>query len=291
MQAIKRFPKCEDVYKDIVKKLVPKLADRDDFEAEYQYKLPCSSCREETAIGLFYRILNQEDWYAASETMECSVCRDREAFNVNQSKSLEELRASISERLTNEYFLLPEDLMDAGFKNFEKTNDVSSKAKEEAMSYTKMFLAGDQYNLLIMGNPGTGKSHLCTAIARTIKETGCSVGFLTTGKLLSIIKTAYSKGAAKSEEDILRDIKKIDLLVLDDVGSEAIGGNDNWRKGMIFEIVECRSGKPTIYTTNLTDTVLPVAVGDRVFSRLYKNTKFIDLFIENYDYRKKLQIH
>lgn len=25
------------------------------------------------------------------------------------------------------------------------------------MSYTKMFLAGDQYNLLIMGNPGTGK--------------------------------------------------------------------------------------------------------------------------------------
>jgi DNA replication protein DnaC len=59
---------------------------------------------------------------------------------------------------------------------------------------------------------------------------------------------------------------------------------------MIFELVESRSGKPTIYTSNLTDTDLPKAVGGRVFSRLYDNTKFIDLFIENYDYRKTRKI-
>ncbi|MEH7340858.1 ATP-binding protein [Priestia megaterium] len=288
MKSIKRFLKIEDVYKDAVKKLVPELADREDFEADYQYKLPCVSCRDETASGLFYRLLNQVDWYAVSETIKCSVCRGKEAFNDCQSKSLEELRASIFERLTSDYFFLPEDLMDAGFKNFEKTNDVTSKAKENAMTYTKKFLEGDHYNLLNMGNPGTGKSHLCVAIARTIKEKGFSVGFLTTGKLLSMIKATYSKGAAKSEEDIFRDIKKIDLLVLDDVGSEAIGGNNDWRKGMLFEIVESRSGKPTIYTSNLTDTDLPMAVGERVFSRLYNNTKFIDLFTD--DYRKRLQV-
>lgn len=294
MQAIKRFMKIEDVYKDAVKKIVLTLAERDDFETEYQYKLPCPSCGDETASGLFYRMINQDDWYAVGKTMKCSVCRDKEAFNVYQSKSLEELRALIGERLTNEFFLLPEDLMAAGFKNFEKTNDVTSKAKETAMTYTKMFMAGELYNLLIMGNPGTGKSHLCAAIARTIKEVkqkGFSVGFLTTGQLLSMFKTTYRKGASKSEEDIFRDIKRLDLLVLDDVGSEAIGGNDDWRKGMLFQIVESRSGKPTIYTSNLTDTDLPFVVGDRVSSRLYKNTKFIDLFIENYDYRKKLQVH
>ncbi|MBZ5751271.1 hypothetical protein [Metabacillus rhizolycopersici] len=215
MKAIKRFLQIEDVYKDAAKKLVPTLAERDDFEAEFQYKLPCPSCGDETASGLFYRMLNQDDWYAVSETMKCSVCRDKEAFNVYQRKSLEELRASIGERLTKEYFLLPEDLKDAGFKNFEKTNDVTSKAKENAMTYTKMFLAGDHYNLLIMGNPGTGKSHLCAAIGRTIKgkkDKGSTVGFLTTGKLLSMYKTTYRKGAAKSEEDIFRDIKGIDLL-------------------------------------------------------------------------------
>jgi DNA replication protein DnaC len=291
---IKRFLKIEDVYKDAVKKIVPELAVRDDFETEYQQKLPCLSCGEKTASGLLYRMLNQDEWYAVRETMKCSVCRDKEAFNAYHSKSLEELRASIGERLTSEYFILPEDLMNAGFKNSVKTNDVTAKAKENAMTYTKMFLSGEYYNLLIMGNPGTGKSHLCAAIARTIKEIkekGYSVGFLTTGKLLSMFKTTYSKGAPKSEEDIFRDIKGIDLLVLDDVGSEAIGGNDDWRKGMLFEIVESRSGKPTIYTSNLTDIDLPAAVGKRVFSRLYNNTKFIDLFIEDYDYRKKLQVH
>ncbi|USK28180.1 ATP-binding protein [Bacillus sp. CMF21] len=105
------------------------------------------------------------------------------------------------------------------------------------MTYTKMFLAGELYNLLIMGNPGTGKSYLCAGTIKEVKEKGISVGFLTTGQLLSMFKTTYRKGAAKSEEDIFRDIKRIGLLVLDDVGSEAIGGNDDWRKGMLFQIV------------------------------------------------------
>ncbi|WP_430143291.1 ATP-binding protein [Peribacillus frigoritolerans] len=36
-----------------------------------------------------------------------------------------------------------------------------------------------------MGNPGTGKTHLATAIARTLKKQGYLVGHLTTGLLLS----------------------------------------------------------------------------------------------------------
>ena len=36
--------------------MVPILADRDDFEPKYEYKLPCPSCGDETASGLFYRI-------------------------------------------------------------------------------------------------------------------------------------------------------------------------------------------------------------------------------------------
>ncbi|MGO5012795.1 ATP-binding protein [Niallia sp. Sow4_A1] len=154
----------------------------------------------------------------------------------------------------------------------------------------KTFLASEQdrYNLLIQGNPGTGKTHLCVAIARTLKEKGFIVGFLTTGQLLSKIKSTYNKASIITEENIFKDLKKLDLLILDDLGAEASGGNDDWRKSIIFEIVESRSGKPTIYTSNLTDQDLPMVVGERVFSRLYDNTKFIDLFTE--DYRKKLRI-
>ncbi|MBY0124493.1 ATP-binding protein [Bacillus sp. S/N-304-OC-R1] len=290
MKEIKSFLSLDDVFKDAAKKIVPLLVNRDDFEAEFQYELPCPGCGDKTASGLFYRIVGQNDWFPAGQTMKCSICRDTEAFVFYQNTSLEELKTSIVSRLVREYLFIPERLQEAGFKNYVETNGVTAGAKHSAISFTREFINSENegHNLLIMGNPGTGKTHLCAAIARTVKEKGFSVGFLTTGKALSMIKATYQKGAAKTEADILQDLKKLDLLILDDVGSEAMGGNDDWRKGMIFEIVESRSGKPTIYTSNLTDTDLPDAVGKRVFSRLYDNTKFIDLFTD--DYRKNLKI-
>jgi len=81
-----------------------------------------------------------------------------------------------------------------------------------------------------------------------------------------------------TEEKVFKDLKKLDLLIFDDLGSEAIGGNDDWIRSKIFELVESRSGKPTIYTSNLTHQDLPMTLGKRVFSSLYDNTKFIDLF-------------
>ncbi|MEY8735570.1 ATP-binding protein [Peribacillus frigoritolerans] len=288
MQGIKRV--FDDAFKDAVKNIVPILADRDDFEVKYQYNLPCPGCGDKKGCGLFYHIFNQKDWLQDGDTMKCSVCRDREAFKNYQDKSLKELISFVGERLTKEYFFLPESLNNPGFNNYQETNNITAGAKERAVSFTKTFLASTDpcHNLLIMGNPGTGKTHLCAAIARNIKQKGFTVGFLTTGKLLSMIRETYQKEPAKTESEILRDITRLDLLILDDVGSEAKRGNDDWRKGIFFEIVESRSGKPTIYTSNLTDVDLPVAVGKRVYSRLHDNTQFIDLFTE--DYRKNLRI-
>jgi DNA replication protein DnaC len=288
LQAIGHFLNINAVFKDAAKKFIPLLAERDDFEVEYKYKLPCPGCGNETASGLFYRITNQYDWLQAGETMKCSICRDEEAFKIYQNKSLEELRSLVGKRLTNDYFLLPEGLKKAGFNNYEETNKVTAGAKGKAVLYTKTFLASEdgRHNLLITGNPGTGKTKLCVAIARNIKEKGFIVGFLTTGELLSMIKATYQKGAAKTETEILKDIKRLDCLILDDLGSEASSGNNDWKLKTIFEIVNSRSGKPTIYTSNLTEEDLVNAVGSRVFSRLYDNTKFIDLFTD--DYRKNL---
>jgi DNA replication protein DnaC len=275
-----------DIYRRGILKIVPELEGQ-NYETDFKSELICPKCGLIGAAALFYRINSDQEWVQAGETFNCSSCRDTEALNHYMTRSLGEQRSEIADRLTKEYFLLPESLKAAGFKNYQETNKVTTGAKTKAISYTKSYIAGERYNLLVMGNPGTGKSHLCAAIARTLKEKGLTVGFLTTGKLLSKIKATYQKGAMKTEEDILQDLKKLDLLILDDIGSEA-GGNDDWRKGILFEVIESRSRKPTIYTSNLTDTDLPIAVGERIHSRLYDNTQFIDLFTE--DFRKKLLI-
>ncbi|TWD90306.1 hypothetical protein FB550_12269 [Neobacillus bataviensis] len=69
------------------------------------------------------------------------------------------------------------------------------------------------------GEPGHWKNPLCTAVARNLKANGFIVGLLTTGQILAKIKSTYNKGSSQTEEAIFRDLKKLDILILDDVGS------------------------------------------------------------------------
>lgn len=268
--------------KQIVLKNHPELEGK-DLEVEYKYGFECPDCGTNGRNGLFFRVDGGE-WQPNGE-LACYECANRELARTLSRVSFPD---NLKERLEKEYFLIPDNLKDAGFKNYEVLDSVTGKAKEQSMDYVKKFLAGERFNLFMKGNPGTGKSHLCAAIARTIKAKDYIVGYVTTGEILRKIRATYTAGASKTEEGIFKDLKRFDLLVLDDLGSESIGGNDDWRKGMLFEIVNSRLGKPTIYTSNLDDPELPTAIGSRVHSRLYDNTKFIDLFTD--DYRKKLKI-
>ncbi|MEH7445191.1 ATP-binding protein [Bacillus sp. JJ1122] len=288
MDKPRKFLTLQDCCNDAIKKLRPELSEQQGIQTEFREGLTCPYCNKPFGGAMFYKVAGSEEWIQANEVIGCRNCRDRQAFYYYQENSLREQKLEISKRLMVEYFMLPEDLKNAGFQNYEKTDAVTSKAKLSSIDYVNAYLKGDLFNLLIMGNPGTGKSHLCVAIARNLQSKGKTIGFITTGKLLNKIKGTYSSNSVKTEEGIMQDISKLDLFILDDVGTESAGGSDDWRKSKLFEIVNSRIGKPTIYTSNLTDKDLPFAVGDRVFSRLYNNTKFIDLFTA--DYRKKLKI-
>lgn len=276
-----------------LKLYVPELKDRDDYEIRDVY-LDCEVCgKENSALTTQYRLLGSDVWKNAdSDKRKCRDCWDQD-----QAKELlekleldnERQKEEIADRLTREYFFIPDDLKDAGFKNYKHVNNVTAQAKKAAVQYYTDFVDGKRYNLLLMGSTGTGKTHLCTAIARSLKQKGFLVGFLTTGTLLRKIKATYRRESVDTEEEIINDIKKFELLVLDDLGSEASTKDEfAWSKKTLFEIVNSRIGKPTIYTTNFNEEALPNAVGERVFSRLNNNTKFVDMFTD--DYRKNLRI-
>lgn len=295
LQKITKFKNLQDCYKDLLKNKVkiPELQDRDDFIVEYKRNsLDCPKCGAKNATGgFFYKFYGSDEWvYKGGKPLECDKCSSEISWAEYKERTERERLDYINQRVEQEYYSVPENLKEAGFKNYQQLDNVTTKAKAAAVQYVKDFLEGNRYNLLMQGNPGTGKSHLSVAIARTIKakDSDYIIGFITTGELLRKIKDTYSAGASRSEADIFKDLKLMDLLILDDLGSEAIGGNDDWRKGMLFEIINSRLGKPTIYTSNFTDDELPTAIGARSFSRLYDNTKFIDLFTD--DYRKKLKI-
>ncbi|GAE36646.1 ATP-binding protein [Halalkalibacter akibai] len=139
-------------------------------------------------------------------------------------------------------------------------------------------------NLLLTGSYGLGKSHLAAAMLKELLGKGHTGIFISVPKLLTKLKATYKKNSEFAEDDLLTVLEQADCLVLDDIGAEH--GNDHsgsWSIAKVFEVVDSRLGKHTIYTTNLNGRDLQEKVGARNFSRMMQQCEAIT--IQGDDYR------
>ncbi len=143
--------------------------------------------------------------------------------------------------------------------------------------------------LVLMGTPGTGKTHLMAGFAYQCTIThGISCVFHPFDKLLSELKEGYSTG--KSEMEIIAPLLSADFLIIDDLGK---GRNTEWELNILDTLITERynSNTPIMVTSNhtesekttikerlrtkdkseedkfITDT-LHKRVGERIYSRL-----------------------
>lgn len=215
------------------------------------------------------------EWIIANYGCKCA--------DIKLAEKSKQLRRRLkSEKLKekfNYYSLLNGSLQKATLENYEPTNSDLAKAKQDIKTYIDTF--DGSKNLLLHGNYGTGKSHLSVAITKKLMEQGKECLFLSLPKLLTKIKDTYNNKGV-TEEELLSVIEQVDLLVLDDLGAEH---NTDWAVSKVFEILDDRSGKSTIYTTNLNSKELRERFNERNFSRLMENTQII--MMNGKDYRRK----
>lgn len=141
-------------------------------------------------------------------------------------------------------------------------------------------------NILLTGATGTGKSLLCNAMGLYFydKHPNRFCHFEKTSRLTQRIKATWGD-ASKSEWDILEQLSKVSLLLLDDLGDgDALGAeggaNDRARFG---QLIDARYQKrPTVITTNLTTTDTARFLGDRAWDRFIQNVVFIECNWQNY---------
>lgn len=240
-------------------------------------KFKCSQCGELTIDGWEYRSGEKVESLTAAQT--CNSCGTKELSR----QVTEELLQKRDNNLVANWWYMDEKET-AGFKNYTPRNECTKEAKQRAIYYAQGFSQDSliEKNLLIMGNPGTGKTHLSKAIARTLKARGFKVGYISAVDLFNKIKATFNNG---SSERLYEEMKKLDLFVIDDVGVETTKINDvSWTIRTWTEIIDTRLGLANIWTTNLDDASLGDVVGQRACSRMYEDTRFIDLFTD--DYRK-----
>jgi len=121
-------------------------------------------------------------------------------------------------------------------------------------------------SLVFCGKPGTGKTHLACGIALDWIQAGRPAYFMTVLAAIRSIKSTYSPASDRTEDDAIRALTEVDLLILDEIGVQL--GTEH-EKMLLFEIINERyqQMRPTILISNLTRDELTEYLGARVMDR------------------------
>ena len=153
---------------------------------------------------------------------------------------------------------------------FTKTIDELDLSRYELASCR---FIDEKKNLVMIGNPGRGKTHMAIGIGLKACAGGKSVLFKNAASLsteLSEAKDNYALGKLEKR------IQKVDLLIIDEMGYVSF---DRFQSELLFKVIADRSERAsTIVTTNLAfsewtnlfeNTAMVAALVDRLTFRSY----------------------
>ncbi|WP_057510837.1 ATP-binding protein [Staphylococcus simulans] len=233
--------------------------------ASIEYGLYCEKC------GNKYDLHQFESGYEFRDGCECKM--------IEAGKLAEKQR---KQKAVNRIFrqsTVNASIKDATVRNYKPKNKDQEKAKSTAIEYVKTFSTDNPKSLILQGSYGTGKSHLAYAIAKAVKKEGYSVAFMHIPMLMERIKATYNRESIETTDELVKLLSSIDLLVLDDVGVE----NTEHTLNKLFSIVDNRTGKNNIFTTNFSDKELNQNMNwQRINSRMKHNARTVRMLGDDY---------
>ncbi|MGL5351812.1 MAG: ATP-binding protein [Clostridium sp.] len=156
------------------------------------------------------------------------------------------------------------------FTNFNEWNEKAIEMKNVATNYYKNFSAiknTRENSIMFLGNPGSGKTHLCIAIANNLmKNRGVAVVYMPYREVIISIKQNIMD--ADSYSINLNRYKKVDVLLIDDLfKGQATKADVN----IMFEIINYRymNNLPMLISTELKIAEL-VDIDEAIASRVYE---------------------
>ena len=169
------------------------------------------------------------------------------------------------------------------FKTHRLQTFLPPKGAERAYQAALAFVSGKakHHFLTFVGETGRGKSHLALGIGWHWLENNLGlVKYWQVETLLDDLRHGFRADTderAQQFDDLLKRIKEVPLLILDDLGVEQ---STPWARAKLDEIIDYRyiRGEKTVLTTNLG----PEKLQDRIASRLGEG---IVVVLECEDYR------
>jgi DNA replication protein DnaC len=146
------------------------------------------------------------------------------------------------------------------------------------------------FNVVFLGAPGLGKTHLASALGYSAVYAGYSVCFVTLENLIRLLKTAEISRTNKAR---LTQIRRASLVIIDEVGFMPVSKTE---AHMFFSFISaCYETKSLVVTSNkgfdewadfLGDPVIATAILDRLIFKC----EIINLTGEGYRIRHRQTI-
>ena len=182
---------------------------------------------------------------------------------------------------------IPLELKNKDLNNFIINDEEDEKIVDLAKRYMEQILEKKTHsNLMITGPTGVGKSHIAVGILKYCYELNYfrnSVCYSTSFGLANKVIATWSNPDL-NEEDVLKEYKEIDLLVIDDLGYDDIGKKAEIINKIIYRRHE--NQKSTIITSNLKANQVLEYMDSRTCSRFLSHL-YSDIQIDTEDFRLK----
>lgn len=161
--------------------------------------------------------------------------------------------------------------------------------KEQILDFKNLRFIENKENIIFVGSPGVGKTHLAISIGITAAQNRDSTYFINCNDLIANLKKANSENRFMNR---LKHYSKYKLLIIDEVGFLPI---DREGANMLFQLINKRyENHSTIITTNKPfgkwhEIFGDVTLANAILDKLLHHSHIININGNSYRLRDKLK--
>lgn len=193
----------------------------------------------------------------------CEDEREADALRLQQESAEREAHESALDRMN-----LRGRFRIATFETFSASTPKQRAVLLACREFADAFDRDQGHGLWLVGNVGTGKTHLGAAIAQAVQfQRRRGAKLMTCREIVRELRATWQRDSERSEADVIEELGNVPLLVLDEVG---VGFGSDAELLQLYDVIDERykRRRPTVVVSNLNVPAIKAAIGDRLYDRL-----------------------